>query len=212
MSEVRSASPFLIYALAFLNGAVLMAFEIIGSRILAPVFGNGIYVWGSLIGVFMAGMATGYFTGGALADRFRHPALLFASFAVSGLLLLSLPWYGSSLSLWIDGQDLDPRTATLFASLLLFFLPSAAMGAISPMLFVIGAGDLLRPGRRVGDLYAVSTLGSILGTLGGAFYLVTALGTRSTMWLLGSICLGLAIFSLALRGRGGCDAANQQRS
>lgn len=177
------------HALAFVNGGVLMAFEIMASRILAPVFGNTIFVWGSLIGVFMAGMAVGYFVGGTLADRFRHAALLGGTFFLAAGLLLTLPGYSGELCLWIDGWNLDPRLAALLAATALFFLPAAAMGAISPMLFVLGAHDARRFGRRVGNLYAVSTLGSIVGTLGGAFYLVTVMGTRSSILLLGGICL-----------------------
>ena len=57
------------FATAFTTGAVVMALEILGSRLLAPVFGNSLFVWGALIGVVLAAMSSGYATGGWLADR-----------------------------------------------------------------------------------------------------------------------------------------------
>jgi hypothetical protein len=122
--------------------------------------------------------------------------LLGCTFFLAGGLLLSLPFYGGDFCLWVDGWNFDPRFATLLSSGALFFMPSAALGAISPMLFVIGSHDELKAGRRVGNLYAVSTLGSIAGTLGGAFYLVTVMGTRASIMLLGLVCLvlGLCVF------------------
>src|SRR5207247_8261725 len=64
----------LITALA--TGAVVMALEILGSRLLAPVFGNSLFVWGALIGVILAAMSSGYATGGWLADRHKSGAVL----------------------------------------------------------------------------------------------------------------------------------------
>ena len=66
------AAPWLLYIVVFVCGAVLMGLEMIGSRILAPNFGNSIFVWGSLISIFLAALTLGYSLGGVVADRWPH--------------------------------------------------------------------------------------------------------------------------------------------
>ena len=58
-----------IYAVAFVTGAIVMSFEMLGSRYLNPYFGSGIYTWASLISTVLAALTVGYFLGGSLADR-----------------------------------------------------------------------------------------------------------------------------------------------
>ena len=61
---------------ALVTGAIVMALEILGSRLLAPVFGNSLFVWGALIGVILAAMSSGYAFGGWASDRYRVAAVL----------------------------------------------------------------------------------------------------------------------------------------
>lgn len=181
----------LLYAIVFVNGAALMGFEILGSRVLAPYFGNSIFVWGSLIGVFMAGMALGYFFGGWLGDRWPSRLLFALLLAAPGALLLVFPFYAFPLAQAIADVDPGPRAGPFLACLLLFLLPSVFIGAVSPFAFVLSVRDLRSAGRSVGSLYALSTVGSIAGTLGTAFYLILWMGTRSSLQLIGA-CLLLA--------------------
>lgn len=180
------------YAVAFINGAVLMGMEIIGSRLLAPSFGNTIFVWGSLIGLFMAGMAIGYYLGGWLGDHGPLTLVLPLLLAIPGILLMLFPEAALSFCSWLADQDLGPRLGPFLAATTLFLLPSICMGAVSPCLFVLLFKQHHAPGRSVGSLYAVATFGSIVGTLGSAFYLILWLGTRSSLRLLGATLLVLA--------------------
>ena len=81
-------------ATAFLSGAVVMALEILGSRLLAPVFGNSLFVWGALIGVVLAAMSCGYATGGWLADRYPGGNVLAGLLLGSGVWTFLLAWMG----------------------------------------------------------------------------------------------------------------------
>ncbi|MFH1057996.1 MAG: fused MFS/spermidine synthase [Pseudomonadota bacterium] len=186
-----------VYAIACVSGAVVMGFEILGSRVLAPFFGNSVFVWGSLISVFMLGLAAGYYLGGVAAVRgasFRGLALLL----IPPMLLISLfPAYGWPLCDWIFDLDLGERLGPLTASLALFTLPTVFLGTVSPYLVQIMVRDVCQVGRGAGNLYAVSTVGSILGTIGTSFFLILWLGTKASLVLMGT-ALGLLVIAAGL--------------
>src|SRR4249920_955755 len=104
-----------VAAAVFLSGAVLLGVEIAASRVLAPAFGSSLYVWGSLIGVVLAGLAVGYWAGGALADRFPSPYLLVGALALGAALVLAIPvldgWVIERIVAWDPGPRLDPLLA-----------------------------------------------------------------------------------------------------
>lgn len=191
----------LIYAIVFVNGAVLMGFEILGSRALAPGFGNSIFVWGSLIGVFMAGMSVGYFWGGWLGDRWPSHLLFALLLLVPGLMILGFPSYGFPLVEVLADYDLGPRSGPFVACLVLFLLPAIFLGAVSPFAFVLALGDLRKAGQSVGTLYAISTVGSIVGTLGTSFYLILWAGTRASLHMLGVLLIVTAFTALKVKRR-----------
>src|SRR3990170_3917579 len=84
--------PWLLHSVVFVCGAVLMGLEIVGSRILAPYFGNSIFVWGSLISIVLLALTLGYYGGGLLADRWPRAAALAGLIAIPGLLIFLLPF------------------------------------------------------------------------------------------------------------------------
>lgn len=181
---------------AFLSGAVLMALEIVGSRVLAPNFGGSIFVWGSLIGVFLAALSAGYYLGGRLADRAPRARVLGLFLAVSGIFVLALPGYGSGISDSIAMRDFGPRANPLLACLALFFIPGVLMGVTSPYVIRLTARSVVEVGSTAGVVYAVSTLGSIAGTLGSAFYLIPAYGTKMILYQLGLTLIATAVVAL----------------
>src|SRR5678809_1800378 len=85
----------LITALA--TGAVVMALEIVGSRLLAPVFGNSLFVWGALIGVILAAMSSGYAFGGWISDRRPGGQVLAGLLLLSGAWTFLIAWIGQAL-------------------------------------------------------------------------------------------------------------------
>lgn len=186
-----------IMALIFLSGVAVMAFEILGSRALAPTFGSSIFVWGSLIAVFLAGLAVGYVFGGWLSDRNGSFGFLALLLTIPGLMILSFPLWGYPAMELIYQWAPGPRSGPFWACMLLFFIPTCFLGTVFPFCVRLAISDLSRLGRGVGLLYGVSTFGSLVGTLGAAFYLVVAMGTRSSLVLVGSLlllCAGWAFF------------------
>lgn len=165
-----------------------MSFEILGSRILSPHFGNSVFVWGSLISVFLGGLTVGYWSGGFLADKKADYRIFSLLLLAPGLLLLFFPLYADVVCDYVWDMDLDPRYSSLLSSLMLFFLPSIFMGAVSPYAVKMRVDSLTWLGKGVGGLYALSSLGSIIGTLVTTFYLITWIGVRKII-----VCEGIIL-------------------
>ncbi|MDQ7828942.1 MAG: fused MFS/spermidine synthase [Armatimonadota bacterium] len=191
----------------FTSGAVLLVLEIVASRVLAPFFGNSVYVWGSLIGVFLAGLTLGYFVGGRVADRWPSPVLFSALVFLAGALTFPIPYVARPLLGALVLAGFGPRAGSLLAAALLFLLPSVVMGTVSPFAVRLRARSVLTVGNVAGVLYALSTLGSILGTLLAAFVLINAFGVRAIIHGLGIILMLLAVAGLLTARRAVAAAA-----
>jgi spermidine synthase len=184
-------------------GAVLMALEIVGSRMLAPYFGNSIFVWGSLISVVLAALSLGYWLGGIVADRWPRFSVLAIFIAVPGIIIAVLPFVYPGLNRAIANGDVGSRLGPLVSSLVLFLVPSVFLGAVSPFAVRLQARAVASVGSTAGGLYAISTAGSILGTLVTAFYLIAVLGVANIVHGLGLTLLLVAAGILLGRRRAG---------
>jgi spermidine synthase len=189
----------------FVCGAVLLGLEIVGSRVLAPYFGGSIFVWGSLISIFLAGLTVGYYMGGFLADRRPRLLAMAVLILIAGVLVVILPVVAPSVNRAIASVDFGPRLNPLVATLCLFFLPSVFMGTVSPYAIKLAASSLATIGNTAGLIYAISTAGSIVGALLTAFYLIQMIGVRSILYSLGITLIALALLLIiihrASRGR-----------
>ncbi|HET6724551.1 MAG TPA: fused MFS/spermidine synthase [Gammaproteobacteria bacterium] len=166
-----------------------MSIELLGGRILAPYFGNSIYVWGSIIAVFMLALALGYLIGGQLSLnrpslRKFGAVLVLAAFAIVPLVL-----FADTVMQWIFTSIYDPRYGSLCAALLLFLLPTLILGIVSPYAIRLLVVATASSGQMAGKLYFVSTLGSALGTLATSFYLVLYFEVNHILLALAAILL-----------------------
>ncbi len=172
------------YAVVITPGAVLMALEIVSSRILAPHFGSSVYVWGSIIGVFLAAMSLGYFWGGKLADQQPTLAglgrLVLAAALAQTLVLLA----GARVVAWLGNLTGGEPAGTLIATAVLFGPVTMFLAAVSPYAVRLATRDLQLLGGTAGHLYALSTGGSLIGTLGATFVLIPRLDLESILRLL----------------------------
>jgi spermidine synthase len=193
--EQRSAAA--IGVAVFLAGAALLGLEIAASRVLAPYFGNSLYVWGALIGVVLAGLSTGYWVGGAIADRFPTPRLLVGILGASSVLVLAIPYVDDQVLEWIVAWDPGPRLDPLLATICLFGVQSVLLGTVSPIAVRLKARSLEGLGRTAGRLFAISTAGSIAGTFATAFWLIPELGTDQVL-AAAAVALMLAAAAVAL--------------
>ena len=158
--------------LAFIAGFIIMAIELLGGRILAPYFGSSIYVWGSIITVFMLSLSIGYLCGGKLSLHNPNLKIYGTFFATAAVFLLPLVFWSNLIMEFLFLRIEDPRYGSLVVSMLLFFLPTAIMGMIAPYSVRLMVESTHGGGHVAGKLYFISTLGSALGTLATSFYLV----------------------------------------
>ena len=184
----------------FTSGAVLLGLEIAASRVVAPYFGNSLFVWGALIGVVLAGLAVGYWLGGVVADRVPHPRLLTTTMAIGALLVLLVPLIDGPVLDAVVRWDPGPRLNPLIAAILLFGLPSIVFASVSPIGVRLVARSVATVGRTSGRLFAISTAGSIAGTFATAFILIPEFGTNQLLGQCAAVLFAaVAIFAAAER-------------
>ena len=180
-------------AAVFLSGAALMGLEIVGSRVLAPVFGTSLFVWGALITTFLAALAAGYALGGRLADRRPDPSLLAGVLVAAGALVIVLFAAPDFVLAAASAAPVPDRFRALLAAIVLFGPPSVLMGAVTPFAVRLAAKELALVGSAAGRLSAVSTTGSILGAFSTAFFLIPTFATRPILFGLGASLLAAAL-------------------
>jgi spermidine synthase len=178
-----------LYIVAFVTGAIVMSFEMLGSRYLAPSFGAGIYTWASLISTVLAALCIGYFLGGYIADRHPNPALLGATVALSSVYLLLLPTFSEELVQFFASQIDDIKLGSLAAAVAVMAFPVTFLGMFSPFAIRLLMDSRQNAGATSGAVYGVSTAGSILGTLITTFVLIPWIGTRAITFALGILGL-----------------------
>jgi spermidine synthase len=193
----RSERLFL-FALVLVVGSSSLGAEIAAARLLAPYFGASTIVWANTIGVVLVALSIGYWFGGRYADR--HPHLrplcllvLAASVLIAAIPFAARPFLEFSVEAF-DKVSVGTFAGSLFGVLVLVAVPVTMLGAASPWAVRIAVGDVDRSGEIVGRLYAVSTFGSLLGTMLSALLLIPLLGTQRTFLV---FALALALVAAA---------------
>jgi spermidine synthase len=196
-----SAFRAVLYVGAFVTGAIVMSFEMLGSRYLNPYFGSGIYTWAALISTVLAALAVGYFAGGVIADRRPSARVLGALVVAGSAIVLVLP-FGATVILerLLDAID-DIKAGSLVSAFVLMFFPVAFYGAYSPFAIRLLLRSTRSSGGVSGGVYAISTAGSIVGTLGTTFLLIPAIGTRTITFTLGAAGLACGAALIAFPSR-----------
>jgi len=198
---MTSMAPFLktkkLEIIVFISGAVVMILEMVGSRVFGPYLGSSIYTWTGLIGVIMGSLSLGYYWGGKLADKDPNYKTLSIIILCAGASVFLMNVLKDSVSQFVSYSFSDPKVAIVFASSLLFFIPSALLGMVTPYAVKLRLVSLQKSASTVGSLYAISTVGSIFGTFLTGFYLLSYLGTSNILSFLSITLVILSIFTYA---------------
>ncbi|WP_455218466.1 spermidine synthase [Kaarinaea lacus] len=192
-AEQHHSRAFLIFLLltAVLCGALIMVIEVMGSRVVGPFFGVSLFVWTSLITVTLLALAVGYALGGLFSDRFREPQYLYAIILIAGVLTLLVPVLkGPVLKACMP---LGLRMGSFVCTTLLFGPTLLLLGCVSPYLVRLAARELHNIGRVVGGLYALSTVGSTVGTVVTGFFLIAYLGVDMIFAVTGGLLVLLSV-------------------
>jgi spermidine synthase len=183
--------------IVFVCGAALMALELVAARVLAPALGNSIFVWGAVISIVMIALSLGYWVGGQLADKRDASRVLAPIIAAAGVFTVLAPLIAQAVLPRV--APLDPRLGSLVASALIFFVPALLLATVSPLSVRLAASSgLERIGRSAGGLYAISTAGSVAGTLATAFWLIPVLSLEPLVVATGFVLFGCSLASLLL--------------
>jgi spermidine synthase len=188
--------PSFLFATAFVTGAIVMALEILGSRLLAPVFGNSLFVWGALIGVILAAMSSGYAFGGWISDRRPGGQVLAGLLLFSGAWTFFIAWASQPILFKVAASIEDPRWGPCLAATLLLAPPAFGLSGVLPAMLRLAVSDLNYLGRHTGRMIALSTVGSLAGTWGTAFFFLSWIGSHAMIAWLGVLQAVLGLWWL----------------
>lgn len=159
----------------FIVNAIYMILELIASRILSPYFGSSNLIWTSVIGIILLSTSVGNYLGGIIADRAKEQKQkltldINVILIISGILILFIPVMQKLLISQIISLIKSIKIGAILATIVLFFVPSMFIGMLSPIIIKLKMNTLESVGKISGGIYALATLGSIVGTFLGGFF------------------------------------------
>ncbi|GAC1587306.1 MAG: fused MFS/spermidine synthase [Ktedonobacteraceae bacterium] len=201
-----------LIVLVLVAGAASLSVEFAASRLLAPYFGTSLFVWANLIGLILLYLTIGYYTGGRIADRYPRPVVLYGLTAASALLISLIPVLSRPILSWSQSAFATYSIGVFYGSLvsviLLFAIPMILLGCVSPFAIRLCTAQVVRSGRTAGQLYAVSTVGSIFGTFFPVFVLIPYLGTYMTFFTTALALLLVSLVGIVSTQRGDGSRGN----
>lgn len=201
----------MLYLAVFCSGMTTLAIELTASRLLGNIFGTSNLVWANVIGLMLLYLTVGYFVGGRLADRAPRPLALYRIMLwgafFSGLVPLVAQPVLSAAAGAVAGFQAGVALGSFLAVLVLFALPVTLLGCVSPYAIRLAVGGVADTGQTAGRMYAISTLGSLVGTFLPTLYLIPEAGTTRTFLIFAGLLMTVALAGMLLQGRDGRRAA-----
>jgi predicted membrane-bound spermidine synthase len=203
-SQLGKRNAYLLLTV-FVAGMTTLGVELSAARLLDPFFGNSIIIWANLIGLVLIYLSVGYWIGGRWADQDPRESTLFqitawAAFAVGVIPFISAPILRWSV-IGFAGFNVGILVGSLLGVLVLFSVPMTLLGCVSPFAIRLVVKDVEHSGNVSGSIYALSTLGSILGTFLPVLLLIPILGTRRTFLFLSLLLLVISLGGLLRQSR-----------
>ncbi len=180
------------YLLSFIEGACVMAAELLGAKMLAPHFGSSLYVWASVLAITLGGLAAGYFAGGELSYRSKNKLHLFYVLLLAAIFMILMPFLSKFLLHYLQAFSLIP--SLLLSSIAFLMPPVFMMGMVSPLLIATLSGDEKKAGRIAGNIYAISTAGGILATFLLGFYIIPQFGLTLPSIFCGAVLATIPLY------------------
>ena len=183
----------------FIVNAIYMILELIASRILSPYFGSSNIVWTSIIGIILLSTSIGNYIGGIVADKTKNDNKVLKKnisivLITTGILIFIIPISQQSFLLTLTKIISNIKIGAIMSTLSLFFLPSMFIGILSPIIIKLKMNDIENVGKTSGNIYAIATLGSIVGTFIGGFVLIPNFGSNEILFVLSIIQFLLLLF------------------
>jgi spermidine synthase len=189
----------------FTSGMTTLAIEVTASRLLQTTFGTSNLIWANIIGLMLVYLTVGYFVGGRLADRYPRPLPFYRLVAwgafFAGLVPVIADPVIKAASTAVYSFQAGAAVAAFVATLALFSVPVILLGCVSPYAIRLAVSDPASAGRISGQMYGISTLGSIVGTFLPSLLLFDLIGVRPTFLLFAGILLVVALIGVASQSR-----------
>jgi predicted membrane-bound spermidine synthase len=191
-----------LYFTVFISGMVSLAAEFVASRLLGNVFGTSNLVWAAVIGLILVYLTIGYFLGGRWADKSPKFTTLYGILAWAAFTLGVVPFIAKPVLRLaadaFDGLQVGILAGAFVGVLVLFSIPVTLMGMASPFAIRLSMQDARRAGNVSGNIYAISTLGSFVGTYLPTLLLIPTIGTTKTFLVFSGLLLLVALVGLGL--------------
>lgn len=186
-----------LFLVLIIEGGALMAVELIGAKLIAPFYGNSLYVWAAVLSTTLGGLSIGYYTGGNISSKHPNQKTLIKIIAVSALLVLAMPTVSGIVMEATLGLEL--RTGIILSCILFLTPPLVTFGMVGPMVVRLMTDKVENVGRVAGTVYFTSTVGGIITTFLFGFYLIPFWGLKMSSYLTGGALalLPLLFFALA---------------
>jgi spermidine synthase len=201
--HMNTISPAYLRVLAFTSGMAVMVMEITSARLIAPFFGTSSFIWTNVIGIVLLALSAGYYFGGKLADRTPQLTVLLRFVLLAGAVCLLVPWMIKPLAsfITISISSLHQATIIIFVgSLMLTTLvlafPLMLLGLVSPFIIKLLTLQPSHVGATSGMVFALSTMGSILGTFLPTLLFIPLLGSRATVSVCALVLIAIALWGL----------------
>jgi spermidine synthase len=191
---VTTVRRFYLLITCFLMGFAILGLELLGFRLYGPVYGYSSYVAGTLIGVILAALSLGYVIGGRLADRAPRAPVLYRLLVIAGLLLVAFCFAYKPLLDWFFFR-FEFITGLILVTVVAFGPIMVLLSVTSPFIIRLVAVED-RVGTAAGTIYALSTVGSILGSFITPFVFVPAIGAHMTLVIVSGIVLLVGVGGL----------------
>ncbi|MBI5841272.1 MAG: fused MFS/spermidine synthase [Chloroflexi bacterium] len=184
----------------FISGMTTLAAELAASRLIGNVFGTSNLVWASIIGLILIYLTAGYFLGGKWADQNPTPGAMYRVLAWGAFTLGLVPYIAGpvlrSAASAFEGLNVGIMAGSFVAVLILFSVPITLLGTISPFAIRLSVDDMSKAGQTSGRIYAISTLGSFIGTFLPTLVTIPTIGTRLTFLVFSLFLLFVALAGL----------------
>ena len=185
----------------FVSGMTTLAAELAAGRLIGNVFGTSNLVWASIIGLILIYLTLGYFLGGKWADANPTPGAMYRILAWGAFTIGLVPYIAGpvlrSAATAFEALSVGIMAGSFIAVLILFSVPITLLGAISPFAIRLSVEDTSKAGQVSGQIYAISTLGSFIGTFLPTLVTIPTIGTKLTFFVFGLFLLIVALIGLA---------------
>lgn len=194
VSTISVKNSWFLLLVLIVEGGAIMAVELIGAKLIAPYYGNSLYVWASVLSTTLGALTIGYYTGGNLSSTQANIRTLLTITTISALLVLLMPIISSFIMSATLGMEL--RTGILLSCIIFLMPPLIAFGMVGPMIVRLATKDVKHVGKIAGTVYFTSTMGGVASTFLFGFYYIPFLGLKMSCYIVGAALAALPLFYL----------------